>query len=469
MTPQLQQAIKLLQLGRQDFLEAIEQEVLENPILEDLREDDFKTADALGDASATSISSQPINENEINPRVDWDSFLESFTDYQGSASLRSNSSSKTSQERPSLEATVSHHASFEEFLLEQVRFLDLNEIERQITMHLIGNLDRNGYIGISFVELSEELKRSGFVLEIADFERVLEILQGLEPTGVFARDLRECLYLQLSKSGKVESLEGKLVLKHLDKLEGRKVESIAKEEGVTVKEVVDAIHSLRRLDPRPARPFIDEGTRYISPDIYVHKVGGDYVVSLNDDGIPRLRISPYYQQLIKERHVMNKDSDGYLSERLKSASWLIKSVQQRQQTIFKVTESIVKFQRAFLDQGLPRLKPLVLKDVADDIGLHESTVSRVTSNKYVQTPQGLFELKFFFTSGIKTASGEVSSSVVKERIKQLISQEVEGEPISDQGIVEILAREKIEIARRTVAKYRESLGIPSSSKRKHAI
>jgi RNA polymerase sigma-54 factor len=238
---------------------------------------------------------------------------------------------------------------------------------------------------------------------------------------------------------------------------------------VEIEEVVRAMGSIRTLDPKPGRPFAGETTRYIVPDVYVQKVGNDYVVTMNEDGIPRLRMNPIYTTMIKEAGPSEAFNKAYLTERVRAASWLIKSIQQRQQTIYRVAESIMKFQRAFLDHGISRLKPLVLKEVADDIGMHESTVSRVTSEKYVHTPRGVFELKFFFTSGIKTSTGDISSSSVKERIKTLIAAESNKNPISDQQIVEILKGEKIDIARRTVAKYRETLGIPSSSQRKAAF
>lgn len=265
---------------------------------------------------------------------------------------------------------------------------------------------------------------------------------------------------------KGESLEARIVIHHLDKLERRKYDAIAKEEGVTVEQVYEAVKAIQTLEPRPGRQFADEETRYITPDIYVYKVGGEYVISLNEDGMPRLRVSPYYLDILKRSGEENEPNRAYLNDKLKAASWLIKSIHQRQQTIHKVTESIVKHQREFFDYGIEKLKPLVLKDIADDIGMHESTVSRVTTNKYVHTPQGVFELKFFFSTAIKTANGDVSSSSVKERIKQIIGEEDASNPISDQRIVELLGEENVQIARRTVAKYRESLGILSSSKRK---
>jgi RNA polymerase sigma-54 factor len=271
--------------------------------------------------------------------------------------------------------------------------------------------------------------------------------------------------------GLADGLEARIIQRHLDKLEKRKYDAIAKAEGVALEDVARALTTIRSLEPRPGRPFADETVRYVVPDAYVIRVGNDFVVSLNEDGIPRLKINASYSDLLKDGASTNSsESKAYFTERVRAASWLIKSIQQRQQTIYRVTESIVKFQREFFEHGVSHLKPLVLKDVADDIDMHESTVSRVTTEKYVHTPQGLFELKFFFTSGIKTGEGsDVSSSSVKELIKNIIAQESTQNPISDQQIVELLKEKNIDIARRTVAKYRETMGIPSSSQRKQIL
>ncbi len=297
----------------------------------------------------------------------------------------------------------------------------------------------------------------------------MNIVKTLEPAGVGARNLQECLMFQLERIEKHHELEGIIVTQHLDKVEKRRLDLIAKEESCSIEQVKDAINIIRMLEPWPGRQFVDDSTRYIVPDIYVSKIGKDYVISLNDDGIPKLRVSPYYMNLMKESAIGDKDSRTYIQERVKSATWLIRSIHQRQQTIYKVTEAIISRQKDFLDSGIDHLKPLVLKEIADQIGMHESTVSRVTTNKYVHTPQGVFELKFFFTNGIKTDSGEISSSSLKERIKNLIAAEPENSPLSDQQIAEVLKESKISIARRTVAKYRESLGIPSSSQRRRAF
>ena len=466
MTPQLQQAIKLLQLGRLDYIEAIQEEMMENPLLEEQKENEAQAASEA--AGQEQQGEQPTtlvfeDDGDVTPptepeaKVDWEGYLESFTDYSGTATPRG---LIDFDDRPQLEATASRAENLTDHLAAQLRFSDFDELQMQIALYIVGNLDKDGYLCVTWEEIASACSCS--VDEVA---QVIAGVQQLDPPGVAARDLRECLAIQLECQGKAESLEARIVNHHLDKLERRRFDLIAKAEGVEVEQVYKAVTAIRELEPRPGRPFGDETARYIVPDIYVSKVGSEYVITLNDDGMPRLHISPYYLQILKSQSEGQVDK-AYLTDRLKAASWLIRSMIQRQQTIFKVTESIVKFQKEFLDHGISRLKPLVLKDVAEDIHMHESTVSRVTTNKFVHTPQGVFELKFFFTTGIKTAEGDVSSSSIKERIKGIIAAEASDNPISDQGIVELLQKEHIEIARRTVAKYREGLGIESSSRRK---
>jgi RNA polymerase sigma-54 factor len=344
-----------------------------------------------------------------------------------------------------------------------MRFIEVTERTREILMNIIGNLDKDGFLGSTHEELAQALH--GTVEEVRE---ALDHLHTMDPPGVGARDLQECLMLQLVDLGLDTALEGRIIANHLDKVEKRKFDAIAKAEKVELSAVKSALETIQRLEPRPGRPFNDDTIRYMIPDVYVHKDGSDYVVTLNEDGLPKLKISPYYLELLKNTDKENAPNKSYLTERLKAASWLIKSIHQRQSTIYKVAESIVKFQREFLDEGIHKIRPLVLKDVADDIGMHESTVSRVTTNKFIHTPQGVFELKFFFSAGLRSASGEdISTSSIKEKIKGLIMGESKDAPLSDQDLVEILAKENITIARRTVAKYREALGIESSSRRKN--
>jgi RNA polymerase sigma-54 factor len=473
MTPQLQQAIKLLQLGRLEYQEAIERELLENPFLEEMPEEfEGRGSPAAPDQDGTSptILSGPLpnpeepqrESNSSEPRSDWEDYADSFTDYQGSASIKGHSNF---DDRQPPEVVSSHSESLEEHILRQVRLQDFAQSDTVIARHITGNLNRDGLLECSYEEIAQAAACS-----VEDVASVADILRFFDPIGCCTRTLKECLLTQLEAMGLADGLESQLILHHLEKLEKRKYDAIAKTEGVALDEISRALNTIRSLEPRPGRQFSDETVRYIVPDVYVQKIGGDFVVVLNEDGVPKLKINPAYSELLKDTSNSNGDNKAYLTERARAASWLIKSIQQRQQTIYKVTESIVKFQRAFFEHGVSHLRPLVLKDVADDIGMHESTVSRVTTEKYVHTPQGLFELKFFFTSGIKTAGGaDVSSSSVKDQIKQIIAQESPQNPISDQQIVKILKAKNIDIARRTVAKYRETLGIPSSSLRKQIL
>lgn len=464
MTPQLQQAIKLLQLGRLEYKEAIERELLENPILEEMKEEGAKGESSeplpqFAEGGAESAEGDaPEPKGDAESKVDWEGYLESFTDHSGSATPKG---TFDFEDRPQLENTLTRAESLSEYLYSQLRLLDIDAEEKRIGVHIIGNLDKDGYLCASIDEIAAESGHSP-----TEIECVLDIIKELDPPGIGAQDLGQCLLIQLEHMGLGDGVAAKIVRDHLDKLEKRKYDQIAKELQVPVQSVYQAVTTIQALEPRPGRPFADDETRYITPDVYVQKVSGEWVITLNEDGLPKLRISPYYLKLLQDSDPSVSGSKSYLHERLKAASWLIKSIHQRQQTIYRVAESIIKFQKEFLDYGIDKLKPLVLKDVAQDIGMHESTVSRVTTSKYIHTPQGVFELKYFFTTGIKSASGDMSSSSVKERIRNIIVAEDPKNPISDQDIVEMLQKENIDIARRTVAKYRETLGILSSAKRK---
>ncbi|MCL4147439.1 UNVERIFIED_CONTAM: hypothetical protein GTU68_021471 [Idotea baltica] len=319
----------------------------------------------------------------------------------------------------------------------------------------------NGYLSVPLTNVASS---SGITEEVA--ELVLSEVQLFDPIGIAARDLRECLLLQLEYEGLTESLPWKIVFKHLALVEHAKLDEIANKESESLESVIAAVEHIRTLEPRPARPFSDETPHYITPDVYVRRVGEDYVISANDTGMPKLRLNPEYQRLLENKEYSKVEGD-YLKEKLKAAAWLIKSVEQRQQTITRVTESIMRYQRQFLEHGVSALKPLILKDIASDVNLHQSTISRITTNKYVHTPQGVYELKFFFSSRLRNDKGDsISSESVRKQIKELIAQEDLSSPFSDQVIANMLAKSGVEIARRTVAKYREGMGILSSSRRK---
>ena len=459
MTPQLQQAIKLLQLGRLEYLAVIQKELLENPVLEDAK---MESRETIGEQSGErEVSELPKSVDEISKSQDFSHDLP-YEDASHSFSSLGKSSSFDSEDFPSLEATVGERLGLSSHLLSQLNVSELSSFDREIASKIIGNLDSDGFLRVPREELLESIGVSE-----EEFEKVLGVLQTFEPVGVFARSIAECLLIQLESIGHKQGLVARIVEHHLGLLENKGYDKIANIEKVSKEEVYEAIKLIRTLEPRPARDFADEPPIYITPDVYVRIVEGDYVVTLNDNGMPKLRLSPKYQEMLKEAtSKKEKESKTYLKNSINSASFLIRSIQQRQETIFRVTESIFRHQRDFLEQGVKALKPLVLREVAEDIEMHESTVSRVTTNKYVHTPQGVFELKFFFSSSLKGGEGDVSAQSVKAKLKTLIESENPKAPYSDQALVKLLAEQDVVIARRTVAKYRESLGFLSSSKRK---
>jgi RNA polymerase sigma-54 factor len=340
--------------------------------------------------------------------------------------------------------------------------VDLDEVQREIGAHIIGNLDEDGYLEIPLKEIAATTDSS-----VDAVTEVQKIIQTFDPIGVAANDCRECLLIQIEFNKLGGTISERIISEHLSDLENKRYEHIAKELSVPLEEVLSSLSVIQTLEPKPGRTYIEEETVYVSPDIYVFKVGDNYEITLNEDGLPKLRISGYYRNVLSNRRHLPESTKVYLQEKLKSAAWLIKSIHQRQRTIYRVTESIVRFQRGFLDNGITQLKPLVLRDVAEDIQMHESTISRVTTNKYVYTAQGVFELKYFFNSAINTLEGDaVASESVKERIRNIIKWENKAKPLSDQEISDMLRKLNINVARRTVAKYRETMGLLTSRKRR---
>lgn len=469
MTPQLQQAIKLLQLSRTDLIDAVREELMENPMLEEQSEivaTEVRTESAAEVAereqleAPTPVEGDSTDVAKVEQQIDWEAYFENYT----SPTPGSGAQRLRDDDLPGVDQTLSRSETLFDHLLWQLQVSDFNDQEKRVAIAIIGNITDDGYFKEVPVEsLAEELDQ-----DVEYIEEVLELIQQLDPLGVAARDLRECLLIQARHHEWGAIVEDVIDL-HLDNLERKNYQAIARGMKIEFDEVIEAAKLISTLEPRPGRPFTSEEPRYITPDIYIKKVEGVYQAVLNEDGMPRLKISRFYKNALANRgnSTTEKQTKQYVTERLNSAQWLIRSIQQRQKTIVKVTESIIKHQRAFFDKGAEALKPLILKDIAADIEMHESTVSRVTTNKYVHTPQGIYELKYFFNSSIQGASGDnLASEAVKTKIRVLVSHENPKKPLSDQKLVGLLKEDGVTIARRTVAKYREAMGILPSSKRK---
>jgi len=461
MTPMLQQAISLLQLSRLELVQELRQQMEQNPVLEEALEDGAEpqlSQEQEGPEAERSEAEQAEKDREDRiDEFDWESYLQDASDYRPQIP-------REEIERLDAEVHLTKPRSLMDHLLFQLHLSTSDPDILRLSTLLIGNLDESGY-------LKDPLESLGAAagVEPPQLETALRLVQSFEPTGVGARDLRECLLLQVDslKGGPEVSLARTLIDEHLTDLEGRYLTRIAEKLKIPIKAVQDALLLVCSLEPKPGRTFSTEEPRYITADVTILKVDDRFLVVLNEDGLPRLRISSYYRGLLSKGRTNSKETREYVEGKMRSALWLIRSIEQRQRTLFKVTDSIVKFQRQFLDKGITEMRPLTLKEVAEDISMHESTVSRVTTNKYVHTPQGLFELKYFFHRGVQAVDGEaVSSLTVKELVRRLLTAEDTGKPLSDQKIVEMLRQQGIEIARRTVAKYRGQLKIPSSSRRR---
>lgn len=461
MTPQLQQAIKLLQLSRLELQDLVSQELEDNPILDEtLEQESIKELEQL---EKQEQEPAPLEESERFKEVtagsetiremDWDSYIDGYN-------YSSGEQYSDDEDRPSFENLLTKKGTLVDHLTWQLNLSKFEENEIKVGVEIIGNIDDDGYLRSTV----EDIARLCAVPE-ETAELALKKIQDFDPPGVAARDLRECLLIQIQQLGMQGSIVEYLLRDHLKDLETRRYKQISRALGVSVQDILNAAKVIAGLDPKPGHIFAHDDVQYISPDIFVYKDGDDYVVTLNDEGLPMLRINPYYSDVrIKE---MDSGTGEYVSDKMRSALWLIKSIHQRQRTIFKAAKSIVKFQREFFEKGIEYLRPLVLRDVAEDIGMHESTISRVTTSKYMHTPQGIFEMKYFFNSAISITGGDfIASESVKRKIKELIEAEDPRKPLSDQTLAEMLAAANINIARRTVTKYREMLRIGSSSERK---
>lgn len=460
MTPQLQMAIKLLQLSRLELLDTIRQELEENPTLEeDVQEvtPEEQPAEQSEDLPADPPSSKEVTiEEKIRDDIDWNNYID---EYNSSGRVHFETERR---DAPNFESFITRKESLREHLLWQLLMTSPTKEEEKIGSLIAGNIDKDGYLDVPVEDLANE---SGATTD--KVEQILSLMQTFDPIGVCARNLSECLLNQAKYFDLDDTIVIEIITNHLNHLENKNYKAICKVLKTNIEDIISAVNVIIGLDPRPGLQFLDEEPQYITPDIYVYKLDDNFVIMLNDDGMPKLRVNPFYKSAVKNGKKMPDNVKDYVQEKMRSATWLIRSIHQRQKTIYKVMESILKFQRVFFDKGIEHLKPMVLRDVAEDIEMHESTISRVTTNKFVHTPRGIFELKYFFNSSIRSVDGDaLASASVQEKIRLIIESENPQKPYSDDKISKLLKEANINIARRTVAKYREIMKVLPSSKRK---
>jgi len=461
MTPQLQQAIKLLTLTHLEMTNVIAEEMVENPMLEELDGGEASAKEErleMQNQEATSENFQesgPVNKDDF----DWQSYIETYN--SSSSSNPPNMATQDFDEMPNYENIVTKGMSLTEHLEWQLRMEDLSDEDMKFALEIIHNINDDGYLSLPFEEVMATTE-----MDREEAEDIWQMVKSLDPVGCACENLTDCLLAQARIAEERSPLLEKIIRDHMKDLESKDYEKIAKTIGVERDQVLASLELLKNFHPKPGRLVSPGEIHYVVPDIYVVKVGEEFTVKVNDEGVPRLRVSQLYQKMLSQTD--NKEAQEYVQEKLRNALWLIKSIQNRQKTIYRVAQAIVAQQQDFFKRGARFLKPMVLKDIANEIGMHESTVSRVTNNKYMHTPIGLFELKYFFNTGVGGKNGgiDVSSEVLKLKIKELVANEPAKKPLSDQKIAELLSRDDVKVARRTVAKYREMLGIASSSKRK---
>jgi RNA polymerase sigma-54 factor len=458
LTPSLQQAIKLLPMSTLELAELLNQEMVENPMLEEIPTEDPPAADATQTAETQPEPDKPADEKgETWDDADYEYFFGEYLDdgYRPRQPMEV-------KELPPIENTLSTRSSLADHLAWQLNLQTSDPLIKEVGIAIVGNIDDDGYLVASVNEIAA---LGDWDLDLVD--RALAHVQSFDPIGVGARDLQECLLLQVRHLGLEGTPVEVLVRDHLRQLQNHRIPDLARQMTLEPEEIKAHIELIRNLDPKPGSRYSPAESQYVIPDVYVVKTDEGYKAMLNEDGLPQLRISPVYRRLLDKGGEASDETRAYVKDKFRSALWLLKSVDQRQKTILKVATSIVNFQKAFLDAGVEHLRPLVLRDVATDIGMHESTVSRVVNNKYMHTPQGVYEMKFFFHSGISSAYGEnVSSVTIKQRIRKIIEAEDQRRPLSDSKIMNILQKEGLALARRTIAKYREELKIPTSNQRK---
>lgn len=483
MTPQLQQAIRLLQLSRLELIDEVRKELDGNPILsaeedsdgkgragdETGRKGDVRDGNADGEGEAFTRSEHQVEAEKATREVDWEKFLENRTQQQA-PSL----GPRNYDDLPPVEQNLTRPSSLADHLKWQLQMSDFTDLERRFAELVIGNLDERGYLDLEGVERPDGTRTPDLTIEDLaeesglhpdDAPLVLEMIQQFDPVGVAARSLQECLLVQARVAGYDET-EIAILEKHMVNLEKHNYQAIARDMKISLEETYEAAKEIQKLESRPARNFVDHSDRSIgiTPDVYVVKDGDNWVVADNDRGVQKLHIN----QALTQRLLKDPSAQEFVGEKLRNAQWLIRAIEQRRKTIVKVSECIIEKQKAFFEKGVAHLKPMILRDVAEAVGMHESTISRVTTNKYMHTPKGLFELKYFFNSSIRRVADEdIASESVKQAIKKIIEDEDKQSPLSDQAIVQLLEKDHgIKIARRTVAKYREMMCILASSKRK---
>lgn len=467
MSQQLRQAIHLLQLNHMELVAEVQREMVENPTLEEIPGTQSDALDGAGrelQERARSQEHDVIEQNNgaENPgdNIDWEKYLERF---QASASDRKSTAGPSPyDDLPPIETNLTRGTTLPEHLLNQVRTMrDLDRWLLPLVDVIVHNLDHRGYLDATDEQICFE---AGCTME--RFLEALDFVLHLEPLGCGARNLSECLVVQAEERWPEDLNVAQIVRDHLHDLERRNYAQIAKVLGQTVEDVVEYHRMIRRLNPRPGLPYADDRDHYITPDVAVEKIGGRWQIRQNEDGLPRLRISRYYRDVLQDKSSRSEDR-RYIKQKLEAADFLIKSIYKRQRTIHKVMNAILERQQEFFENGPEKLRPMILRDVADQIGVHESTVSRVTDNKYVQTKHGIFELKFFFNAAIASSKGDdLAGAAVKQKIRKLVADENPKKPLSDSAITKLLKADGINIARRTVAKYREALRILPSNKRK---
>ena len=468
MTPQLQQAIKLLQLSRLELADTIRQEIEQNPLLEEINPGDTDyeiNQESLSATEETPTTPESEKTDEVNmegissmQEINWEDDYANYYDAGFSFTRETPDRTRLSQiDFLTKETNLQSHLQW------QLSHSELDNELETAGLFVIGNLNRNGFLEVTIEDITREIE-----CDEETAQRAITIIQDMDPPGVAAMDVQESLLLQLKRLDLEDSLAAVIITDHLHNLELKNYGTVAKALKRPTKEVLAAIEVIKGLNPYPGEQYNEREVHYIIPDVFIHKIGDEYIIVLNDEGLPRLKVSSAYEEIIESDSDASSETKIYIKDKLRDALWLIKSMQQRQRTIYKVAESLLKFQKNFFEKGVEHLRPLVLRDVAEDIEMHESTVSRVTTNKYMHTPQGIFELKYFFSTALPQKDGEaLAAESIRQRIKNMIKNENPDKPLTDNAISTILAEENIKVARRTVAKYREQMGImPVKHRRK---